>query len=203
MDPRVYAVDLADKRRELGMTQIELGERLGVTNTTISCIENAKMGLSLKLALACVDIFGQLRVRRGDQVYRLTRQGLIPLDQRSPKPDTNQPDELDDSGFTAESALAQLRQEHKEAVAYHDKLFKDVADGLAAGRPTEELAYLVKEAIADPYYRAELASRCIARIDPAICYEGFRLSREEFTRRGLLKHRDSGRFVPFARSLPV
>ena len=197
MREMIQPVDLASRRRELGLTQIELAEKLGVTNATVSCLETGRLGMSFGLALACVDIFGQLKVRRGDQVYRLTKQGLIALDRRAPR--TTDPDELDDSGFTAESALTQLRQEHKEAVAYHDRLIKDVTDGLAAGRPTEELAFLVKEAIADPFYRAELAQRCIARIDPQVCAEGFRLSREEFAQRGLLRTRQPGKVLQFAR----
>lgn len=40
------------------------------------------MGIGFSLALSLVDIFDQLKVRRGEQLYRLTNYGLIPLETR-------------------------------------------------------------------------------------------------------------------------
>lgn len=69
---KVIPVDLKEKRKQAGLTQSELAERLGVERETIVRAENDSV--SFPLAIEYARLFGSITIRKGDTAFVLARE---------------------------------------------------------------------------------------------------------------------------------
>ena len=69
---KVIPVDLKEKRKQAGLTQRELAERLDVERETIVRAENDSV--SFPLAIEYARIFKSIKIRKGDTTFVLARE---------------------------------------------------------------------------------------------------------------------------------
>ena len=69
---KVVPVDLKEKRKQAGLTQRELAERLGVERETIVRAENNSV--SFPLAIEYARIFSSIKIRKDDITFVLARE---------------------------------------------------------------------------------------------------------------------------------
>lgn len=94
---KVIPVDLKDKRKQAGLTQSELAERLGVERETIVRAENDSV--SFPLAIEYARLFGSITIRKGGDTFVLARESEIrgPGDDPDRIPDDEELHDLNDT----------------------------------------------------------------------------------------------------------